>query len=184
MSNSNSKTLILKDSSIRSIWTYLTASPCYTTNTNIHSISRFQGNTFERWTSMAHTFDSEPISMQVYDILFNYRYMITAATLGRWSTRRTDKVGRVWGSIDIRHDVCVTHSDGEQTLGVIDGNHGSWLVDQWQQSCILLDRGVIIWEKVTSVNKTNCKKMVIIITKSAKVQSFIILISYFFPRCL
>ena len=26
--NSNSKTLILKDSSIRSIWTYLTASPC------------------------------------------------------------------------------------------------------------------------------------------------------------
>ena len=44
--NSNSKTLILKDSSIRSIWrtvaldpfgpTYLTASPCYTTNTNKH----------------------------------------------------------------------------------------------------------------------------------------------------
>ena len=29
--NSNSKTLILK-----SIWTYLTASPCYTTNTNKH----------------------------------------------------------------------------------------------------------------------------------------------------
>ena len=28
----NLKTLILKDSSIRSIWTYLTASPCYTTN--------------------------------------------------------------------------------------------------------------------------------------------------------
>ena len=28
------KTLILKDSSVRSIWTYLTASPCYTTNTN------------------------------------------------------------------------------------------------------------------------------------------------------
>ena len=27
----NSKTLILKDSSIRSIWTYLTASLCYTT---------------------------------------------------------------------------------------------------------------------------------------------------------
>ena len=26
--NSNSKTLILKDSSVRSIWTYLTASPC------------------------------------------------------------------------------------------------------------------------------------------------------------
>ena len=34
--NSNSKTLILKDSSVRSIWTYLTASPCYTTNTNKH----------------------------------------------------------------------------------------------------------------------------------------------------
>ena len=33
-SNLNSKTLVLKDSSIRSIWTYLTASPCYTTNTN------------------------------------------------------------------------------------------------------------------------------------------------------
>ena len=162
MSNSNSKTLILKDSSIRSIWTYLTASPCYTTNTNIHSISRFQWNTFRRWASKAHTFDSDPISMQVYDILFNYRYIITAATLGRWSTRRTDKVGRVWGSIDIRHDVCVTHSDGEQTLGVIDGNHGSWLVDQWQQSCILLDRGVIIWEKVTSVKtKQTAKKWIL-----------------------
>ena len=35
-SNSNAKTLILKDSSVRSIWTYLTASPCYTTNTNKH----------------------------------------------------------------------------------------------------------------------------------------------------
>ena len=34
--NSNSKTLILKDSSVRSIWTYLTASSCYTTNTNQH----------------------------------------------------------------------------------------------------------------------------------------------------
>ena len=32
----NSKTLILKDSSVRSVWTYLTASPCYTTNTNKH----------------------------------------------------------------------------------------------------------------------------------------------------
>ena len=34
--NSNSKTSILKDSSVRSNWTYLTASPCYTTNTNKH----------------------------------------------------------------------------------------------------------------------------------------------------
>ena len=34
--NSNSRTLILKDSSVRSIWTYVTASPCYTTNTNKH----------------------------------------------------------------------------------------------------------------------------------------------------
>ena len=37
--DSNSKTLIviiLKDSSVRSIWTYLTASPCYTTNTKKH----------------------------------------------------------------------------------------------------------------------------------------------------
>ena len=32
--NSNSKTLILKDISFRSIWTYLTASPCSITNTN------------------------------------------------------------------------------------------------------------------------------------------------------
>ena len=32
----NSKTLILKDSSVRAIWTYLTASPRYTTNTNKH----------------------------------------------------------------------------------------------------------------------------------------------------
>ena len=32
----NSKTLTLKGSSVRSIWTYLTASPCYTTNTNKH----------------------------------------------------------------------------------------------------------------------------------------------------
>ena len=28
--------LILKDSSVRRIWTYLIASPCYTTNTNKH----------------------------------------------------------------------------------------------------------------------------------------------------
>ena len=35
-SNSNSKTLMLKDSSVWSIWTHLTASPCYTTNTNKH----------------------------------------------------------------------------------------------------------------------------------------------------
>ena len=35
-SNSNSKMFILKDSSVRSIWTYLTASPCYTTNTHEH----------------------------------------------------------------------------------------------------------------------------------------------------
>ena len=33
---SKSKTLILKDSSVRSTWTYLTASLCYTTNTNKH----------------------------------------------------------------------------------------------------------------------------------------------------
>ena len=33
---SNSKTFILKDSSVRSILTYLTASRCYTTNTNMH----------------------------------------------------------------------------------------------------------------------------------------------------
>ena len=32
----NSKTLILKDNSIRSIWTYLTASPWCITNTNKH----------------------------------------------------------------------------------------------------------------------------------------------------
>ena len=32
----NSKLLILKDSSVMSIWTYLTASPCYTTDTNKH----------------------------------------------------------------------------------------------------------------------------------------------------
>ena len=37
--NSKSKTLILKDSSVRSIWTYLTASPCYTTNTNKHDFT-------------------------------------------------------------------------------------------------------------------------------------------------
>ena len=34
--NSNSETLILKNSSVRSIWTHLTASLCYTTNTNKH----------------------------------------------------------------------------------------------------------------------------------------------------
>ena len=32
----NSKSLILKDSSVRSVWTCLTASPCYTTNANKH----------------------------------------------------------------------------------------------------------------------------------------------------
>ena len=31
---SNSKIFILKDGHIKSIWTYLTACPCYTTNTN------------------------------------------------------------------------------------------------------------------------------------------------------
>ena len=36
-SNPNSKTLILRDSSLRSIWTCLTACPCYTTNTNKHN---------------------------------------------------------------------------------------------------------------------------------------------------
>ena len=30
------KTSILKDSSVRSIWTYVTASPCYTANKNKH----------------------------------------------------------------------------------------------------------------------------------------------------
>ena len=35
--NPNSKTLILKDSSVRSIWTYLTASLCYAINTNKHN---------------------------------------------------------------------------------------------------------------------------------------------------
>ena len=30
------KTLIFNDSSVRSIWAYLTASPCYTTNTTKH----------------------------------------------------------------------------------------------------------------------------------------------------
>ena len=34
--NSNWKTLILKDSSVRSICTCLTAGPCYTTNTSKH----------------------------------------------------------------------------------------------------------------------------------------------------
>ena len=34
------QTLMLKDSSIRSIWTYLTASPCYTTDTNKHNNTR------------------------------------------------------------------------------------------------------------------------------------------------
>ena len=34
--NSNSKTFVLKDSNVKSIWAYLTASPCYTTNTNKH----------------------------------------------------------------------------------------------------------------------------------------------------
>ena len=36
LENSNTKTLIPKDSSVRSVWTYLTASPCYTANTNKH----------------------------------------------------------------------------------------------------------------------------------------------------
>ena len=34
----NSKNFILKDSSVRSIWIYLTASPCYTTNTDSTTI--------------------------------------------------------------------------------------------------------------------------------------------------
>ena len=42
------KTLILKDSSVRSIWTKLTASPCYTTNTNKHEIEREREREGER----------------------------------------------------------------------------------------------------------------------------------------
>ena len=34
--NSNSKPLVPKDSSVRSIWTYLIAIPCYATSTNKH----------------------------------------------------------------------------------------------------------------------------------------------------
>ena len=34
--NMNSNTLILKDDSIRSIWPYVTVSPCYTTKTDKH----------------------------------------------------------------------------------------------------------------------------------------------------
>ena len=41
--NSKSKAVILRDSSVRSIRTYLTASPCYTTNTNKH------GNTTNKY---------------------------------------------------------------------------------------------------------------------------------------
>ena len=41
------ETLILKDSSVRSIWTYLTASPCYTTNTNVHD---YTTNRYKQYT--------------------------------------------------------------------------------------------------------------------------------------
>ena len=47
--NSNSKTLILKDSSVWSIWTYVTASPCYTTiNTNKHD---YTTNSYNKTTT-------------------------------------------------------------------------------------------------------------------------------------
>ena len=36
----NSNTLVLKDGSVRSIWTFLTASPYFTTNTNKHDKMR------------------------------------------------------------------------------------------------------------------------------------------------
>ena len=39
------RTLILKDSSVGSIWTYLTTSPCCTTNTNKHD---YTTNRYER----------------------------------------------------------------------------------------------------------------------------------------
>ena len=42
--NSNSKTLILKDNSVRSIWTYLQASPCYTANTHTKNTTIPQTN--------------------------------------------------------------------------------------------------------------------------------------------
>ena len=45
----NSKTLILKDSSVRPIWTYLTASPCYTTNTNKHDNTTNIISTIKQW---------------------------------------------------------------------------------------------------------------------------------------
>ena len=63
--NSSSKTLILKDSSIRSTYTHLTASPCYTTNTDKH------GNITNN-TSMNEQCIQVPTSMQKHQnyILF------------------------------------------------------------------------------------------------------------------
>ena len=47
--NSNLKTLILRDSSVRSVWTYLTASPCYTTNINKKDRDREPEREREKW---------------------------------------------------------------------------------------------------------------------------------------
>ena len=47
-SNSNSKNVILKDSSVWSIWTHVTASPCYTTDTNKHD---YTTNSYNKTTT-------------------------------------------------------------------------------------------------------------------------------------
>ena len=53
-SNANSKPVILKDSSIRFIWTCLTASRCYATNTNKHGYST-NTNTHTHTHTHTHT---------------------------------------------------------------------------------------------------------------------------------
>ena len=58
--NLNSKTLILKDSSVRSIWTYLIASPCYTTNTREREKDRQTETETDRQTDRDRQTESLP----------------------------------------------------------------------------------------------------------------------------
>ena len=49
------KTLIVKDSNVRSIWAYLTASSCYTTNTTLISTTILQTNTISTNNQLGET---------------------------------------------------------------------------------------------------------------------------------
>ena len=99
----NSNTLMLKDSSGRSIWTYLTASPCYTTNRDRQTdrqtergretdsdciVEHDQGNTKTTESLSVHTLPFHR-STENYETLRN--------VFTEWNWRKTEKAGMNMG---------------------------------------------------------------------------------------